>query len=340
MAAKKSATKKATPARKATRKSPTRSAPQAARGPLPAESTLPLSTPSLAPLREQLSLHGGQALAAYQDPYGGQPLLLASLPIKRVAETPFQRDLSKTHADRLVNAIGAAGVFLDPIIALPGPEGFLSPNGRHRLAAARALGMRSITALLTPDRALAYRILVLNTEKAHNLKDRALEVIRMARALAVEAPKSSEAEHAVSFESPVLLTLGATYEHTGRFAGSVYQPLLRRVDVWLPGNLPAALRQREQYAQKLLDIDARVAAHVAALKAKGMQSPYLKTLVVARCNPVRFVPPTRKKDAAPPMTMAVALAKMDANVRGFDASKVRPQDLALAAQFGPPPEEG
>ena len=130
------------------------------------------------------------------------PLVLASLPIGTVEATPFQRDLSKTHADRLAVAIGSSGQFLDPVIAIPSAEGFWSPNGRHRLAAARKLGLRSITALLTDDPALAYRILALNTEKAHNLRERSLEVIRMARQLAKEAPRSKESEHATSFESP------------------------------------------------------------------------------------------------------------------------------------------
>src|SRR5207245_1302333 len=130
-------------------------------------------------------------------------------PLATVEATPFQRDLSRTHAQRLADAIGASGLFLDPVIAVPSRDaGFWSPNGRHRLAAAKELGLRSITALLTDDPALAYRILALNTEKAHNLRDRALEVIRMARSLAREAPRSKESEHVTSFESPAFLTLG------------------------------------------------------------------------------------------------------------------------------------
>lgn len=281
--------------RKAVKKGPTRRAPQAARGPEAAHSALALETPGTKDLVAMVVSQGGAPLGAYQDPFAGRPLLLASIPLKRVAETPFQRDLSKTHADRLVAAIGATGVFLDPHHCHSRARFFVAQRPPPSAAAAHALGMRSITALLTPDRALAYRILALDAEKAHNLKDRALEVIRMARALAVETPKATESDHALAFESAPLLTLGATYERAGRFAGSVYQPLLRRVDVWQAGGLPAALRQRDQYAQKLLDIDARVTDHVKALQAKGMQSPYLKTLVVARCNPLRFVPPNARR---------------------------------------------
>jgi len=262
-------------------------------------------------------------------------VVLASLPLKKVVATPFQRDLSRTHATRLVDAIGAAGVFLDPVIAVPSKDGFWSPNGRHRLEAARRLGMRTVTALLVPDEKLAFRILALNTEKAHNLRDRSLEVIRMARQLAKEQPRSRETEHAVTFESPAFLTLGCAYEQRSRFAGSSYQSVLNKVDRFLDSTLPAALRQREQWAVRIMDIDDRVAAHVKTMQAMGMKSPYLRAVVVARINPVRFTPPSRKKDAAPPMSMAEALTKMAANVRKFDPKSVRPGDLALVAAIAP-----
>ncbi len=77
-----------------------------------------------------------------------------------------------------------------------GEDGRLwTPNGRHRLAAAKVLGLKQITALISPDESLAYRILALNTEKAHNLRDRSLEVIRMARNLAKR--RGRERENAV-----------------------------------------------------------------------------------------------------------------------------------------------
>ena len=102
-----------------------------------------------------------------------------------VQPTPFQRDLSPTHAKRLAVKIDETAAFLDPLIVVRGEDGRLwTPNGRHRLAAGKVLGLKQITVLISPDESLAYRILALNTEKAHNLKDRSLEVIRMARNLA------------------------------------------------------------------------------------------------------------------------------------------------------------
>src|SRR5207237_6962961 len=185
MPAKKKAPKKAPRAAARGRK------PAAARGPEPRDSVIDLSGNDVSQLAGQVEKHGGAVVGAYRYPFAGQALVLASLPIKKAVATPFQRDLSRTHAIRLADAIGAAGLFLDPVIAVPSKDGFWSPNGRHRLEAARRLGMRSVTALLVPDDKIAFRILALNTEKAHNLRDRSLEVIRMARQLAKESPRSN-----------------------------------------------------------------------------------------------------------------------------------------------------
>ena len=55
---------------------------------------------------------GGALIGAYRDPLGGRPLVLASLPLSAVQPTPFQRDLSPTHAKRLAVSIDATAAFL------------------------------------------------------------------------------------------------------------------------------------------------------------------------------------------------------------------------------------
>jgi len=306
---------KKTTVKKTTRKTTKKRGPAAPRGPEALESAIDLADDSVAEMTKRVGKAGGAVLAAFKDPYGGSPLLLASIPLRSIEATEFQRDLSKVHADRLSDAIGAVGVFLDPVIAVAGKDGFTSPNGRHRLAAAKKLGLRTVSALVVADPQIAYRILPLNTEKAHNLRDRSMEVIRMARSLAKEQPRSTEKDHAVAFEAAYFLTLGTAYEERGRFAGSSYQSMLRRVD--------------DQWGRRLLDIDDRVAGHVKTLQEMGFKSPYLRAVVVARCNPVRWIP--QKRGAPPPMTMAEALGKMAASVRKFDPKSVRAGDLALVA---------
>ena len=295
------------------------------------EVLLGVDDPALAALSARIREVGGAPVGAYREPLSGKPLLVAVVPYKAVEPTPFQRDLSPTHTKRLAQKIEETGLFLDPLIVVQAPDGRLwTPNGRHRHAAAKVLGLRSVTALVSPDEDLAFRILALNTEKAHNLKDRSLEVIRMARELAVRKPRSKEVDYTSEFDEPALLTLGIVYEEHGRFAGSPYFSFLRKVDRFATSTLPKSLSQREGWAARLVEIDDRVKEIVEQLKARGFKSPYLRNVVVARINPVRFHR-AKKGETAPPMAVGAALTRMAASARKFDVAGVREQDLALAA---------
>ncbi len=110
------------------------------------------------------------------------------------------------------------GLFLDPISVIHKDAGYWTPNGNHRLQAMRRLGFRAITALVVPDPEVAFKILALNTEKAHNLREKSLETIRMARALA-GTTDAAEASYAFEFEQPSFLTLGVCYEDRPRLSG-------------------------------------------------------------------------------------------------------------------------
>ncbi len=280
-------------------------------------------------LQEAVASDGGAVLGAYRDPLGGHWQVLAGLPIDRVEPTPFQRDLSAAHVQRLGEAIEKLGRFLDPVIAVRTEEGrYWTPNGHHRLAAMRELGGRSIVALVVPEMSVAYRILVLNTEKAHNLRERALEVIRLAQSLAELDPRP-EREFETEFEEPALLTLGLCYQQKGRFSGSVYHPVLKRVEKFLSAKLPHALATRGARAEKLRELEGAVNEAVKELKARGFDSPYLKAFVVARINPLRF-------QRGAKADWEETIEKMLRSAQRFDAGKVRGEHVARAS--GPPPE--
>ena len=302
-----------------------------ARGLSAAEMVIGLDSPDVAELATLVRDAGGAPIGAYREPLGGRPLLVASVPLSAIQPTPFQRDLSPTHAKRLAEKIDETSAFLDPLIVVRGDEGGLwTPNGRHRLAAAKKLGMRQITALISPDESLAYRILALNTEKAHNLKDRALEVIRMARSLAKREKDAKESRFAAEFESPELLTLGIVYENTSRFAGGAYSSFLKKVDRFSDRGLAVSLRDREGYAARLQEIDTQVKRIIDSLQKRGFKSPYLRNYVVARINPVRFHK-VKKGDTKPPMPLAQALTRMAAAAKSFKLESVSNKDLAWVA---------
>jgi len=280
-------------------------------------------------LEGQITAAGGHVLAAYREPLGGNWVALASLPIDKVKPTPYQRELSKAHADKLAAVIPKVGRFLDPVIAVADGDGFISPNGMHRLSAMTALGAKAIIALVMPEPEIAFRILALNTEKAHNLKDKALEVIRMARAIATDG-KRSEADVAFELEQASLVTIGICYEKNSRFSGGAYNSVVTKCEAFSTEPMAKSLKLREAHADKLLELDEAVTAAVAKLKEAGFTSGYLKPIVVARVNPLRFV----KSGADEKADFDKTIDKMIEGAKKFDPSKIRAQDVAIAAAVG------
>ena len=289
-------------------------------------------------LAANVEADGGAVLAMYREPLGGHALLLVALPIEEVVPTPFQRDISDAHVRRLTQAMDKTKRFLDPVIAVReeraragknGEKGrYWVPNGYHRLTALKELGAKSLLALLVPEPEVAYQILALNIEKAHNLREKAQGVVRMYRDLIEAGTETNEEDRTLEFEEPALATLGFAYEKRPRLSGGAYHPVLRKVDTWFEGTLADAAGGREARADALLALDDAVNDAIAALKERGFQSPYLRAFVVARINPLRFM-----KGKAPPIDEL--LAGMTKRARGMDVAKIKPGDVA---RTGGPPE--
>ena len=282
-------------------------------------------------LAGHISEDGGAVLAIYREPFGGTPAVLAALPIELVAPTPYQRDPSEPHVKRLMNVIETLNRFLDPIVAVRHDDAYWTPNGNHRLQAMKKLGAKSVIALVVPEAEVAFKILALNTEKAHNLKEKSLETIRMLRALAEQRASSTEREFAFEFDQPSFLTLGAAYEERPRLSGGAYNSMLRRVDDFLDEKLPRALKERTRRAGLILRIDDEVGAIVDKLKKRGFTSPYLRPFVVARINPIRFSKSTE-------FDFDDVLGRMKKSAEKFNVERVKQEDVVRAG--GGPIEEG
>ena len=286
---------------------------------------LPGKTETLA---EQVERDGGRVLGIFQEPVGDHWHLFCLLPIDRVEATPYQRDLSRAHAKRLQEVIRKIDRFVDPIVAISPARGlYWTPNGHHRLAALRNLKGKFVPAILIPDEEVAYQILALNTEKAHNLKEKSLEVIRMYRALTERAPRDSEEDYAFQFESAHLITLGLLYEQNRRFAGGAFAPMLRRVDKFLKIALPRGLEERQHRAELVLSADEALTDVVSKLKKRGLRHPYVKNFVLARATPL-----TRARKTL--QSFEVTFRKLTENLREFDVAKIRYEDIARSALMG------
>ena len=305
----------------AKRKTPKKAAPRT-RGIMPLDCRLEELPPDAAEVAKRIEREGGLLIASYCEPLGRNPLLLAALPIDQVEPTPFQRDLSDAHHKKLSGVIDRTGLFLDPVIAITAPkEGFWTPNGRHRLEAMRRLGAKSIIALVVPKREIAWQILALNTEKAHNLREKSLEVIRIYKGLIEEDPRRPESDFAFYLEEAALVTLGLCYERKGNFAGGAYHPILRRLEEFSSESLQKTLTVHEKYAEQLFELDEKVADVIDKLKKRGLVSPYLRAFVIARINPLRWI-----KDEPPPLPEV--LKTMKERLAKFNVDKINQQDMA------------
>jgi ParB family chromosome partitioning protein len=282
-------------------------------------------------LAEQVERDGGQALAMYQEPVGERWQIFCLLPMARVEPTPYQRDLSPTHVKRLQEVVKKLDRFVDPIVVMsPKPGLYWTPNGNHRRAVLEKLKARLVPAILIPEHEVAFQILALNTEKAHTLKEKSLEVIRMYRGLLKEEPEAGEEDYAFQFESAHFITLGLLYEENKRFAGGAFAPILRRVDKFLKGPFPRTYRERQERAELVQAADEALGAVVARLKRRGVVHPYVKNFVLARTTPL-----TRQRKTLP--SFEQCFKKLRENLEELDVSKIRYEDIQRAAVTAPPP---
>jgi ParB family transcriptional regulator, chromosome partitioning protein len=289
---------------------------------VPSQIAIPEPSGELAELAEQVRRDGGAPLASYREPLGGHAILFVALPVEKIEPTPYQREVSDAHVRRLTVAMDKTKRFLDPLIVVRDDETglYLTPNGNHRLTALKELGAKTALALLVPEKTVAYQILALNIEKAYNLREKAIEVVRLYRELARLGGDEEEA-YTLEFEEPALITLGFAYEKRPRVSGGAYYPVLRKVDGWQKERVAKGIPERERRADLVLSLDDAVNEAIERLKERGFKSPYLRTFVVARVNPLRFM-----KGSAPPMDEL--LAGMTRRARGMNPDKIKPEDVA------------
>jgi len=283
-----------------------------------------------ATLVEQVARDGGRVLAVYQEPVGDHWQIFCLLPRTKVESSPYQRDVSPTHAKRLTEAVKKLDRFIDPIVVVSPEAGvYWTPNGNHRRVALDKLKADVIPAILVVEPEVAFQVLPLNTEKAHNLKEKSLEVIRMYRALTEQQPASTEEDWQFQFESAHFITLGLLYEENKRFAGGAFAPILRRVDKFLKGTLRKGFEERQERAELVRAADAVLAQAVARIKKRGINHPYVKNFLLARTTPL-----TRQRKTLPSFDQT--FKKLYQNLDAFDVSKVRYEDVQRSSIMGAP----
>jgi ParB family chromosome partitioning protein len=279
---------------------------------------------NLRALVDQVEEDGGTPLAAYREPVGKNWQIFAILPLEKVKPTPYQRDLSRAHLEKLKKAIGKVDRFVDPVVVVRGEDGtYWTPNGNHRRAVLEKLRAATIPVIVLDDPDVAFQILALNTEKAHNLKEKSLEVIRMYRGLLAEQGRRHEDSFSFQFEEAYFATLGLLYEAHPRFAGGAFGSILRRVDKFQKEPLREAYAERERRAALVEKASQILDKQVEKVKRRGIRHPFVKNFVLARCNPL-----TRARKTLP--SFDTALRRLIENLEAFEADSVRYDQVARA----------
>ncbi|MEN3045562.1 MAG: ParB N-terminal domain-containing protein [Candidatus Hydrothermales bacterium] len=278
-------------------------------------------------LAEEIESDGVKILSIFNDPYGEKPQFLVEIPLSLVEPTPFQRDLSESHVRRLMEVIESIGRYLDPIILVRPKRGvYWTPNGNHRREAMVRLGKEKIIGILIPDYSTTYQILALNTEKAHNIREKSLEVIRMYKTLMKEEKERYESEFSFQFEEALYITLGILYESKPKFSGGAYHSFLKKIDNFLDLPFEEAFLEREKRAAFLAEVDEIVQDKVLKIKERGINHPFIKQFVVSKANPFGK---KRKID----LNYFEALEMFKERLLEIDASKVRYEDIASVEGF-------
>ncbi|MEE9229396.1 MAG: ParB N-terminal domain-containing protein [Acidobacteriota bacterium] len=276
-------------------------------------------------LAQEVEEDGGTVLCSYREPIGDAWHLFALLPLDQVKPTPYQRDLSRAHVEKLKKAISKLDRFVDPLVAVRAGRGeYWTPNGNHRRAVLAKLKAKFVPVILIPDSEVAFKILALNTEKAHNLKEKSLEVIRMYRGLMEEQGSRQEINTTFEFEEAYYITLGLLYEKRPRFAGGAFSPVLRRVDGFLKQTLRKGYDVRLERAALVEEADDLLAERVAELKKRRVRHPYVKNFVMARCNPLG-----RARKTLP--SFDTALNRLIRALEDFDTSEISYMDVSRAS---------
>lgn len=238
-------------------------------------------------LREEIEKEKGvEILAVYQEPYSQLWQILVSIEIEKIQPTPFQREISLHHLERLAEVISKTKRYIDPIVLVrPGEGIWLAPDGNHRKEAMEKLGKEKIIGILIPEPDFAFKILSLNVGKPHDLREKSLEAIKIYQELMEKEFERPERDLSPIFDEPSFLTLGILYQQKEKFSGGAYYPFLKKFEKFLEKPLKEAIRERERRGELLFNLDLKVIMLVEELRKGGIQNPFLKAILVSRANP-------------------------------------------------------
>jgi ParB family chromosome partitioning protein len=224
---------------------------------------------------------------AYKDPRKKQDVSFRVVPKANIDVVSHQRKARPAHLKALTASIDRIG-FVTPLVAVERDGRYVVIDGQHRFQAGSELGVREFPVVVVPEKT-ARRMMSLNVEQPLNIRERSFVALSIYREMLEEKParKEDDGEVLDVLESAHLVTLGLSYEGSGRLAGSAFEPLLKKCDGFLDKPLSEAYELRQARAQKVLDAAKAVKAVEDALKAKGAWHSMARYQIISYANPTK-----------------------------------------------------
>lgn len=223
----------------------------------------------------------------FADPLKGQPISIKMIPAKSLSVIGHQRRARPAHLRALTASMQRVG-FVTPLTAVERNGSYVVVDGQHRLQAGLELGMKEFPVVVVPPD-LTRKMMSLNVEQALNIRERCTIALSIYREILEEAPERGEddAELVDAIESAHLVTLGLSYEGSGRLAGSAFEPILKKCDGFLDTALEQAYETRQNRAVQVLDAAKLVKAVEDALKSDGAWHSMARYQIISYANPTK-----------------------------------------------------
>jgi ParB-like chromosome segregation protein Spo0J len=227
----------------------------------------------------------------FKDPHAGHTITLKTVSTDSLEVIEHQRKARPAHVENLIASMERIG-FVVPVVAVEAEvdigERYLVIDGQHRLQAAQALSITEVPVLVVP-RGLAQRMMNLNVEKDLNIREKASVSLGIYRTFLDTDPDLKEAEPEIteSIERAYYVTLGIAYEEGSRLAGSAFEPLLKKCDVFLDEPVAKASEIREQRARSVLEANTLVKEVTDQAKEMGVWHQYFQYQLISYIDPYK-----------------------------------------------------
>lgn len=228
---------------------------------------------------------------AFKDPHRGQGLYLRVVPTDRLEVIGHQRKPRPAHVEGLTSSMDRIG-FIVPLVAVEekreGETHLVVIDGQHRLEAARKLEIEELPVVVVPGE-LAQRMMNLNVEKDLNIREKAFVSLGIYRAfLDTDADFTEDDPEVVdSIERAYYVTLGIAYEKGSRLAGSAFEPLLKKCDIFLDTGMWDAYSIREERAGAVLEANSLVRDVTEQAKEMGAWHQYFTYQLLSHVDPAK-----------------------------------------------------